>query len=67
MSQLESAMKERGYEASTLVHDALILQRADPQMSTDLDRETIIATAETALAEIGAREGWPLRLNVTRL
>jgi hypothetical protein len=69
MSRLEAALKDHDYEAGTLVHDALIVQRSDLRVSTGTDKEAILSIAEKTLAEIGSRENWPLRLkvNVTRL
>ena len=64
MSRLEGALKDLGYDAGTLVHDALIVQRVDRQATTGADKQAILAIADRTLAEIGVAEGWPLRLSV---
>jgi len=74
MKQLETAMREGGFEVGTLVHDALILQRPDRRAPTDLgsgrppadpDGGKIASIADAALAEISSRASWPLRMRAS--
>ena len=68
MSRIEAALCSRGYEIGTLVHDAIILQRADGGRSNNEDKSNISAIASATLAELSAANGWSfgLRVGVSR-
>ena len=64
MSQIEAALSSGGYVTGTLVHDAIILQRADGDKATNEDKSAIFAIASTTLAELSAANGWSVSLRV---
>ena len=69
MTRIEGALYECGFDAGTLVHDAIIVQRRDGERCTGDDRVRIQSEVDKVLQEMSCTEGWhiPLGASVTRV
>jgi hypothetical protein len=64
MRRIEGTLGESGYEAGTLVHDAIIVQRRDRARCGPDDRERIAAVMSEELQKIKVEKNWELDLRM---
>lgn len=65
MDRLERALTGEGYEAGTLVHDALIVQKRDRSRCSGEDHRRVQGTVREVLRELEISEGWTVRLEAS--